>query len=231
MEAELEEKHLLLPQMQLQVFLIYAILTSSRIRFISHHVWRGFSMSENTNTQDNQKKGGANKSLIIICVVAAVIIIALVGVIVFLMNSKSDTVVEDSEQKEKRSVLITEDNIDEMAEQILDQSEPEGVPMNYQVTMNSTWEFEDGQSASRNAYVANSENNETPVYFDVIRNDTQEVIYQSPVIPLGMDLDDIVLDVDLDAGNYECTMVYHLIDNEQNTLTTVNMWLMVKVEN
>lgn len=188
-------------------------------------------MSENTNTQDNQKKGGANKSLIIICVVAAVIIIALVGVIVFLMNSKSDTVVEDSEQKEKRSVLITEDNIDEMAEQILDQSEPEGVPMNYQVTMNSTWEFEDGQSASRNAYVANSENNETPVYFDVIRNDTQEVIYQSPVIPLGMDLDDIVLDVDLDAGNYECTMVYHLIDNEQNTLTTVNMWLMVKVEN
>lgn len=188
-------------------------------------------MSENTNTQDNQKKGGANKSLIIICVVAAVIIIALVGVIVFLMNSKSDTVVEDSEQKEKRSVLITEDNIDEMAEQILDQSEPEGVPMNYQVTMNSTWEFEDGQSASRNAYVANSENNETPVYFDVIRNDTQEVIYQSPVIPLGMDLDDIVLDVDLDAGNYECTMVYHLIDDEQNTLTTVNMWLMVKVEN
>lgn len=188
-------------------------------------------MSENTNTQDNHKKGGANKSLIIICIVAAVIIIALVGVIVFLMNSKSDTVVEDSEQKEKRSVLITEDNIDEMAEQILDQSEPEGVPMNYQVTMNSTWEFEDGQSASRNAYVANSENNETPVYFDVIRNDTQEVIYQSPVIPLGMDLDDIVLDVDLDAGNYECTMVYHLIDDEQNTLTTVNMWLMIKVEN
>ena len=192
-------------------------------------------MSETKNAQDKKKGSGTNKSLFIVCIVAAVIIVALVGVIVVLMNSKSDDsnsiATEEPVEKEQRSVLITEDNMDELAEQILNQDETEGIPMNYQVTMNSTWEFEDGQSASGNAYVANSENNETPVYFDVMRNDTQEVIYQSPVIPLGMDLDDIVLDVDLDAGDYECTLVYHLIDDEQNTLTTVNMWLMVKVEN
>lgn len=193
-------------------------------------------MSGTKNTQDKEKESGTNKGLIIVCIVAAVIIAALVGVIVVLMNSKSNDnndniVTEEPVEQEKRSVLITEDNMDELTEQILDQDGQEGIPMSYQVTMNSTWEFEDGQSASRNAYVANSENNETSVYFDVIRNDTQEVIYQSPVIPLGMDLNDIVLDVDLDAGDYECTLVYHLIDDEQNTLTTVNMWLMVEVEN
>lgn len=183
------------------------------------------------------KTKGQNKSLIIICIVAAVIIAILIGIIIAMMYaSKTDGSAgaensTDSGETEKRPILITEDNIEQMAEQILNRDEPQGVPMSYQVTMNSTWEFEDGQSASKNAYVANSQNNETPVYFDVIRNDTQEVIYQSPVIPLGMDLDDIVLDVDLDAGNYECTLVYHLIDEEQNTLTTVNMWLMVKVEN
>ena len=185
-------------------------------------------MPETKNTQDKAK--GANKGLLIVCIVAVVIIAVLIGVIVVMMNSSQSNENTVTEETEKRSVLLTEDNIDEMADQILNQPEQEGVPMNYQVTMNSTWEFEDGQSPSSNAYVANSENNETPVYFDVIRNDTQEVIYQSPVIPLGMDLEDIVLDVDLDAGDYECTMVYHLIDEEQNTLTTVNMWLMVKVE-
>ena len=191
-------------------------------------------MSDNSNNQDKAKGAGTSKSLLIVCIVAAVIIAVLIGIIVVMMNSSKsneNVTIEGSEENEKRPVLLTEDNIDEMADEILNQSEPEGVPMSYQVTMNSTWEFEDGESASRNAYVANSENNETPVYFDVIRNDTQEVIYQSPVIPLGMDLEDIVLDVDLDAGNYECTLVYHLLDEDQNTLTTVNMWLMVKVEN
>lgn len=191
-------------------------------------------MSDNSKSQDKAKKAGTSKGLVIVCIVAVVIIAVLIGIIVVMMNSSKsneNVTVEDSGENEKRPVLLTEDNIDDMADEILNQSEPEGVPMSYQVTMNSTWEFEDGETASRNAYVANSENNETPVYFDVIRNDTQEVIYQSPVIPLGMDLDDIVLDVDLDAGNYECTLVYHLLDEDQNTLTTVNMWLMVKVEN
>lgn len=188
-------------------------------------------MSDNSKDQDKAKGAGTNKSLLIVCIVAAVIIAVLIGIIVVMMNSSKSNENVTAEENEKRPVLLTEDNIDEMAGEILDQSEPEGIPMSYQVTMNSTWEFEDGESASSNAYVANSENNETPVYFDVIRNDTQEVIYQSPVIPLGMDLEDIVLDVDLDAGNYECTMVYHLLDEDQNTLTTVNMWLMIKVEN
>lgn len=79
--------------------------------------------------------------------------------------------------------------------------------------------------------MANSKDNETAVYFDVVRNDTKETIYQSPVIPVGQDLSNITLDQDLEAGDYECTLTYHLIDDEQNTLTTVNMWLMVKVEN
>lgn len=172
-----------------------------------------------------------NKGLIAVCAAAVVIIIALIGVIVMLMGSRN---AEDGTEaaKETRPVVVLPENAEEVAEQILNQETvPEGVPLSYQVTMNSTWEFEDGASASRNAYVANSKDNETPVYFDVVRNDTQETIYQSPVIPVGQDLSSITLDQDLDAGDYECTLTYHLIDEEQNTLTTVNMWVMVRVEN
>lgn len=170
---------------------------------------------------DKTKEGTQNKKVIVVSAVAVMIIIVLIGIIVFMMR-------KDDKTEDKRPVVVTEDNMDE----ILEKDEPDAeVPLSYQVTMNSTWEFENGKAASEDAYVANSENNETAVYFDVIRNDTQEVIYQSPVIPRGEHLDNIVLDKDLDAGDYECTMTYHLIDDDQNTLTTVNMWLMVKVAN
>lgn len=179
-----------------------------------------------------EQKQKNNKVLMIVCIVATIIIIALMGIIINLIHSENSVNGADSAgEKEKRPVVIVEENVEEVVGQILNQTEPEGIPLQYQVTMNSTWEFENGQSESKNAYVGNSRDNETAVYFDVERNDTHETIYQSPVIPVGKDLSGITLDKDLDAGNYECTLIYHLIDDEQNTLTTVNMWLMIKVEN
>lgn len=172
----------------------------------------------------------ANRGLMIACIAGAIVIVVLVCVIVVMMNAKNG-VSEAENAEEKRPVVVTPENAEEVAEQILNQEEPEGVPLHYQVTMNSTWEFEDGKSESENAYVANSKENETAVYFDVVRNDTQETIYQSPVIPAGEELGSITLDQDLDAGEYECTLTYHLIDDEQNTLTTVNMWVMIRVNN
>lgn len=171
-----------------------------------------------------------NKGLMIACIIGAIVIVILVGIIVVMMNSKSAVSEADTEE-EKRPVVVTPENAEEVAEQILDREEPEGIPLHYQVTMNSTWEFADGQSESENAYVANSKDNETAVYFDVVRNDTKETIYQSPVIPVGQELKSITLDQNLDAGDYECTLTYHLIDDEQNTLTTVNMWVMIQIKN
>lgn len=179
-------------------------------------------MSDKAEKQDKK----VNKGFIVVIVVALAVIAMLVGVIIYLIRSKNNGEIE-----EKRPVVVTEENAEQMAEEILNREEPQGVPMSYQVTMNSTWEFEGGDKASSNAYVANSADNETAVYFDVVRNDTQETIYQSPVIPVGGELNSIKLDTELEAGDYECTLTYHLIDEDQNTLTTVNMWLMVKVAN
>lgn len=180
--------------------------------------------------QTDKANEKANKGLVVVCIFAVVIIVALIGVIVVMSRSK-ESGSEIAEAGEKRPVVVTEENAEEVAEQILNRKESEGIPLHYQVTMNSTWEFENGQSESENAYVANSIDNETSVYFDVIRNDTKETIYQSPVIPVGEEIDSITLDQDLDAGDYECTMTYHLIDDEQNTLTTVNMWVMIQIKN
>jgi hypothetical protein len=80
-------------------------------------------------------------------------------------------------------------------------------------------------------YVENVTDNETPVYFDLIVDETGETVYSSPVLELGAKLEKIKLDTPLEKGDYSCTMVYHLVDENQNTLTTVNVGVTVVVEN
>ena len=105
------------------------------------------------------------------------------------------------------------------------------LPTYYEAKMNSTWYFEDGASPSTNAYVENVETNTNDVYFDVILSDTQEVIYESPVLPRGSYLQEIALDTNLSAGTYDCVIIYHLIDENQKSLSTVRFKLVIVVEN
>lgn len=174
----------------------------------------------------NATRGAGTVMMVIGCLV----IVALVGVIIALvMNMNRGPQETPVEEPEQRAVLVTEENVEEMVEEMMEEPEVD-IPQYYSVSMNMTWNFPDGASPSTNAYVENMAENETPVYFDVIRNDTQETIYQSPVIPLGGTLRNFMLDTDLDAGTYDCTCVYHLIDDNQRTLTTLNMAMTVVVE-
>jgi hypothetical protein len=117
-------------------------------------------------------------------------------------------------------MLVTEDNLDEVISEL--ETPPANVPQYFTANMNSTWTFPDGQT-SADAYVGNFTGNETPLYFDVSLTDTGETIYESPVIPLGSQLNGITLKRSLPDGVYSADVVYHLIDDEQRTLTTVTI--------
>ena len=69
------------------------------------------------------------------------------------------------------------------------------------------------------------------VYFDVVlAEDEEHVIYSSPVIPRGGRLEEIALDEVLEAGTYDCVMIYHLIDEEQNTISTLRVAVKVIIQ-
>jgi hypothetical protein len=179
------------------------------------------------------KQTKISKTGIIAIVSAGVVIIALLAVIVVLMvsrqNSTSQMASDANSTAEvvKRDVVVTPDNVDEVVQQI---AEEEYTPAGYyMVTMNSTWNFKDGKSASENAYVENADYNTNDVYFDITLADTGENIYSSPVLPVGSHLDDIVLDKELDDGTYDCVIKYTLVDEEQNPLSDVSVSLTIVI--
>ena len=182
--------------------------------------------------QTSTKKGGSGNTLIIV-IIAAVVIAALVGVIVFLLMKKNPANGDQTatEESDRREVLVTESNVEQVVQQM--EQEEYTPPGMYTAAMNFEWHFATGDSESSDSYVANRTENTNDVYFDVFLADDknqENAIYESPVIPRGSELRNIRLKTDLDAGTYDCILVYHLIDDQQNTLSTASFTLKVIIE-
>ena len=179
--------------------------------------------SKKTTEKNAPKKNGLMVGLIA-CM--GVIIVLLGAVVVLLLGRGGDTV--DKQIEEKRNVVVNEENIKEVLENMTEKDKVR--PGRYQVTMNSTWRFADGSSPSENAYVENVATNTNDVYFDLMLADTNEVILESPLIPIGSHMKNITLDKDLEPGTYDCILVYHLVDEDQNTLSTLSMTVTVVID-
>ena len=160
-------------------------------------------------------------------VIGSVVIIALlVVVIVLLLRGKE----EEKDSIDKRSVAVTKDNVDDVVEQMHDgKFIPPGY---YNSQMTTTWHFANGEAVSDDAYVANAEQNTNDVYFDVVlEEDESKVLYKSPVIPRGGELDGIKLDTKLSKGEYPAVVIYNLVDGEQNTVSTLRVAIKIIVAN
>lgn len=85
------------------------------------------------------------------------------------------------------------------------------------ISMNTAPYFENG-TAEGNVMIVNEAINNYPQQVEFIRNDTQEVIYQSKAIPVGSKIERAKLDVVLPAGTYECTAYFHNLDLESGAI-------------
>ena len=79
------------------------------------------------------------------------------------------------------------------------------------ISMNTAPYFENGASEG-NVMIVNESINNYPQQVEFIRNDTGEQIYQSKAIPVGSKIECAALDVELPAGSYECTAMFHNLD-------------------
>ena len=81
------------------------------------------------------------------------------------------------------------------------------------ISMNTSPNSLNGTSEG-NLMIVNEEINNYPQIVEITRNDTGEVIYRSGGIPVGSKIETAKLAVDLPAGTYECTAMFHSVDPE-----------------
>ncbi|WP_026525954.1 hypothetical protein [Butyrivibrio sp. MB2005] len=175
--------------------------------------------------------GGNNKIVIILLGVIVVLLIAVIVAFALILTKKDSS---ESQQKrdtvENRNVVVTNDNVDDKIDEMLEKEYIE--PGYYNARMSTNWHFSDGSAVSDDAFVENVEENTNDVYFDVfLEEDESTPIIQSPVIPRGEEYRGITLDTPLDKGEYKCVMVYHLVDENQETVSTLRVGFNIIVEN
>ncbi len=165
----------------------------------------------------NQKGPEEKKSRGMTVTVIVVLLVVLVICILLLLFRNNG---EDTGFVNRRNA---DSIMDDMSEKV-----SEGM---FECKMTTNWVFDDGGSVSPNAYVANVENNLHSICFDVYEQSTNELLYSSPILPVGTELEDIKLDKELPAGEYPAVVMYTLVDEDNKEVSTVGFDITISVIN
>ena len=164
--------------------------------------------------QDHPKQAKGN----IRVVLAVAFLVCAIGAGIFLITRLASKPLAKEDARAQTGIVYDSsaieggwDNLspEEIAEK-LNEKVAEGM---INISMNTAPYFENGK-AEGNVMIVNESINNYPQQVEFIRNDTQEVIYQSKAIPVGSKIERAVLDVELPAGTYECTAMFHNLDPE-----------------
>ena len=98
------------------------------------------------------------------------------------------------------------------------------------ISMNTSPIFENGK-ATGNLMIVNETINRHPQKVEIIRNDTQDVIYTSGAIPVGSKIEAAALDVSLEAGTYDCTALFHSLDDAGNLIGSAGAQISITIKN
>ena len=91
--------------------------------------------------------------------------------------------------------------------------------------------FKDGKSEG-NVMLVNELNNLYPQKVEFYRNDTGEKIYESKAIAVGSKIERAKLDVELPAGEYECTAYFSNLDPDSGaTLGVAGAIIHITIQN
>ena len=174
--------------------------------------------SEVSNSEVKKKLSKTQKIMIFGFGMLSIAIVA-AGILIYL------ALIKEEEPTASGNYVIDESNYEQV---IGDMNEKLQNGM-YEVTMNAVWNFDNGDSASSDAYVENASSNRTPVFFEVYLKDTDELIYTSTVLPVGTKLKELKLDKPLEKGTYDAICKYNLLDEEGNISSSVSINVTIAV--
>ena len=157
-------------------------------------------------------------------IIVLLLLLLVVGIVIMfvLLRDKPQEVVDDTRPGTKGTV-VTQGNAEEL---FVD----EGVVQDgyYDVSMSIDWHFKGGET--KDAKVANKATNTRTVYFDLLIDGTEELVYSSPYIPVGESMQGFTLDKELEPGTYDMIVRYYLVDDDNMEVSNVSVGITVYVE-
>lgn len=180
-------------------------------------------MSDQTENREGKKR----KVMIFAFAAAFVVVLAaLVACIVLLVTRRGESLdVSDRSmvsRGEGTAAVLERGFVDtENADDIVLEMEEKVEEGMFECAMTTTWTFDNDDAESPNAYVANAKGNRYTFYFDVYLDGTDEMIYSSPLLPVGTEIQNIKLEKELPAGEYGATVVYTLVNDEYEEVSAV----------
>jgi len=148
-------------------------------------------------------------------IIGMVALLLLVGGTIFALkqdnNGGSDVDVIDKETKWNVEI---DENAGEIKETdfkaIQEELDKKIAETSINISMNTNPVFENGKSEG-NLLITNDDMNVYMQVVEIVRDDTQEIIYTSKAIPVGKRIETAKLDVELPQGVYACTAYFNAI--------------------
>lgn len=172
--------------------------------------------TSNLSKEGKSREAGKTKILIAVIIILVLVIIGMV--VFFLCNRK-----KGEKQVTDKPTLITEEN----AGQVIGDLKDDSADTMFNCRMSYNWSF--NGKKSKDAYVANTDYNHYPIYFEVRDDDSQEIIYTSASIPVGSEVNGITLDKKLSLGTHPATVIYHLVDEDGNEVSSTAFTITIQV--
>ena len=177
-----------------------------------------YSEEEQEDMYSEEDQQGKKKKKIIAAVIAA--IVAIIILLLCLSQCDRGVVADDGRPTFDltQDANATDGGIDgksqEELQEELNKIVEEGM---INISMNLNPVFANG-AADGNLLIVNEEINRHPQVVEIYRDDTDELIYRSGVIPVGSKIEKGKLNVDLPAGQYACTAYFNSVDENTGEL-------------
>lgn len=172
-------------------------------------------------TEEVVKKGLTTTHKIMIAGFSVLIIVIVVAAVLILSGREKELPPEEANQ------VVTLDNFEE----IMLENEEKVADGYFETWMITTWTFPDGKSPASLAIMGNSPANQYPFYFELYLKDTGELVYTSGLIPVGNELKEIQLDVELPKGEYEASATIRMVKDDEEIDSNMSIGVDLIIEN
>lgn len=174
-----------------------------------------------------EKEKNSQKRNFIILLLIFLLLIAIITVLLALLLMPKEQESASSKQFSYEANVVVDDaeSLQDAVNQLIEKAKEGQMALEMKTEAHS----EDGKTFT--CFLANSLSNNYDMFMVFYRDDTQEEIYRTGLIPVGARIEEFTLEDALAPGTYDITVVYNQVESDRETIhAQVNVGLILVVK-